>query len=1124
APQPRGSTQHAPDAAQARRLSELAEKGKRLAEVRQGQLQVRVGRTALDSKNLEKAAAELGRIPERVQSWDTARMQLETRLRPHPAMTFPQGRWAILGLAVAPDGKTLVTADASGLLQVWDLAQKREGKRLAEGRWSKDKHRWLNYYEDRKNELDLAARGPCFVSVCWLGDSGRVAAASMDGQLVWFETTGEECGEIFRSESPLYAIAATVDGKQILCGDATGRVILRSLDNSLNSESALSESPVTAIVWAAEQDAWIVGHEDGTLRVLTGTDLQVWSTKRVPGPVWSLDVSRYDGTDWLAIGCGAPRIHLNKFAVDGDEIRLLTDATLEYPGNAQAIHSVHFVEGGKRLFAIDDERQLSLWDTVSREVVWTVRASVRDDRPQAPTALLEQQIPPKRPASPFQRVGSVTSIGRQGERIITAGQDAAWKLWDVEPTFQQGILELTQRVGPNPRLAFDRQRTEVLWVLDEKGDLWALDSREDRLLGHRRAHAGGAADLAVAAGSGTLITVGNDADVRFWDFSQNKISPAHLKRLRHERPLISVAASGDGRWVAAVDEQAYLVVWQYQTGKRVFLTRLSGSEDERRPLTGRVAFNNDGSRLAAFGPGQSAHVFSTRPFDRMDEQIWVAGSGGTALAWSPVSPDMVVAADDYPRYVPRHFGGETRDRGEGPLRPEQTCAAMTTTPDQRRIVLLEKHGRIIFLESEFLAVISECINPRRLSSHLAFDKDGRRLALAGKDGSIEIWESDDLETQKPVTFDDETSRWAEISLSGPMANVLWVDARSVRLDPLDRLCMLAVESAKSIPNYRDEGELHFIRQERGAVLRERIQVDGGVADRRMNANSTALAFQANGEPVAIFRRRTAEQSPYDGSVHLASRLGLDDWEIETVHAHGNHGFYPAVNASAGLAIDEILHFSFDGFLLLKSTPPADGQTEWQADVVGWQGDGSELLARHDGKGRWHLLFKPNRFNQDPGPRIYARLDGDKLLRDVPDPAASLSGTPRLLPDGTPVLIRYRQQQGSDRPQAELVKRVGDRWTMHARLPEISGVFRQQFALRSSGEALLISWLPENRQLILWRVASNGWSAAIIAEDFDDGDPNSWTIELDRKQSPVVVVGRIGVEHGLSWIRVLRPTN
>jgi hypothetical protein len=691
-------------------------------------------------------------------------------------------------------------------------------------------------------------------------------------------------------------------------------------------------------------------------------------------------------------------------------------------------------------------------------------------------------------------------VAPANDRLITAGEDFVVKVWDT--TVSDGSTSL--QVGPDPRIAFDRKRPELLWSLDSEGKLRVIDTVSAQRLGEIEAHPGGGAALELLSGSATVVTAGRDGYIQFWTWSDGGIHSAR-QAINHGTALLSIAASHNGRWVAGVDTFARLTVWEVAGGEQVFHEQLQGT-DEGRPKTGRVAFNCDDTVLAAFGPGQSCHAFATTPFHPIDQRPQIAGTGGTAMMWHPMNRDFLLAADDQPRYTQLALGQCKLDRlNMGLNSPKSTCVAMTSSPDSRRWFLLQESGRVVVFDPDYLGEVLECQTTHG-ASDLAIDPSGRWLAVAHANGLVKILETGprpNVERKKVDTRRD----WLRSTLLQTKSKRINVTPRGVALDSEDRFCMLLIENAKDNDL---GGDLLFVREDRDGAIQERVDPSGKVP-----WEGVCLAFGNGSDPVAVFRQRTGEAGrEYDADIVITRRAGRGRWVEEQRVRVGNMGFYPAAVPQAG-RVANVLHYSFvfaGGHLVNTSY---DGSS-WRHDLIGVHGDGYHQRAQVDERGEAHIVFHPMRY---PGPPLYGRWDGKQLHREVIDPSAVAVHSIQLQPDGIPAAMLQRIGPAGANT-LYIAQRTPNGWQQCAVVPADQSLFASDFCCGNDRQLYLLSWDPQRRRLLLWRGSGNEWSVTNIADDWESG-PNWWTLRLDSHDRPVVVAARQGIE-GACWIQVLRP--
>jgi hypothetical protein len=187
------------------------------------------------------------------------------------------------------------------------------------------------------------------------------------------------------------------------------------------------------------------------------------------------------------------------------------------------------------------------------------------------------------------------------------------------------------------------------------------------------------------------------------------------------------------------------------------------------------------------------------------------------------------------------------------------------------------------------------------------------------------------------------------------------------------------------------------------------------------------------------------------------------------------------------------------------------------EIIGRAGDGMKFVARRDRTGSLHFVFRTSRLASDLGPATYARWEGSSLTREPIDPTAEISVALELTPEQTPVVMA--QPWADPTGRARLLQRTPRGWTCYATLPADSKYFFNHFALAPDGTVLLASWDPQRRAALLWRGRDANWKVETIAREPDKSDPNWFTIAIDRRGKPLVVIARLDIPHG--WIKLAR---
>jgi hypothetical protein len=427
-------------------------------------------------------------------------------------------------------------------------------------------------------------------------------------------------------------------------------------------------------------------------------------------------------------------------------------------------------------------------------------------------------------------------------------------------------------------------------------------------------------------------------------------------------------------------------------------------------------------------------------------------------------------------------------------------------------VTLEERGVIRFFEAEHLIPLVKLTNALNEVSDLAIDPQGRYLIATAANGLINLWDATSRAEKANAQIEDASGDWTSVPLIEPTANVIRIQSRMLETDSRGRVGVLYIESKPG--DFRNEGALHFVDEDGGYALRERLEVDDGAYARRASWDSSSFVFGPDDKPVAVFRLRTAANSGFDGSIYVARRQARDQWAFETIHEHGNMGFYPLLRLDDTGNPAELFHFTFGGFYLVRSTSGDGDADKWTAELIGQQGDGTDMGGSWSYDGKLHMVFRVNRFNSDPGMFTHACWDGRELRREVVDPFQSISlPQVQFAPDGSPIVLVGNRLMGQ----------AANRWAEFTTLPISSdrtfSPSTEAFAIDQKGNAFFVYLDATTHSVPLCEGRKDSWSVKAIAHFREGTPPNFCTLRLGPNGEPVVVVGCIHEPYG--WVRVLR---
>ena len=886
---------------------------------------------------------------------------------------------------------------------------------------------------------------------------------------------------LFRVDQPLCTVALDKTGIRMLFGCLSGTVHLSSADGAVKRDANVSNKAVTDIVWDTVGARWITAGQDGSIRLLAADDLKVMHEIKGPGPIWDIAIDARSEATTLAVAANSPEVILYDLSKDGRSTSLTN--RLRVPSRdtgGGTAHAVCFGKGDDSLYAINNELQLVCWSRATAQILWTSRYAVSARNVREKT----KAISPESLANRFSRVaGAVLSTGAG---LVTAGHDMALKCWDTR--VESGVRQI---VLPSPNcVAFDASNESILWAGASDGSLSCINCEAGEVRAVRK-HAHGAQITAVCAPAGLreVVTSSRDHYVRFWRLKGPEIQESK-PAIRHTSVLLSLAASHNSRWLAAVDSQSQVLIWDIASRKLLFRDRIVSSP-HGEPLTGKLAFSYGDNYLAAFGAGQTSAVYAAGPFRRLRDEVRVAGSGGTAMAWLSDPTNHFVASDTEGRIAEVVVGGQTTEVTNALTSAfhDAPCISIADTPGNRRLILLDARGRFIVYDPKHDRVLLErtCRYPG--ARQIVVDRSSRRVAIAHDVGSIELWDTAIPQRHEEFAQPKDQGRWRRTSLLR--------DVPGLRCDPM-RMVQTDGDGHVAIAYFRDcalqsfEGTANLrVASDRGGVTRIESVSDRG----QLSPNACRLALIAD-ETALAYRRRLKNGDPYAGDFVLARRSQQGTWVQTVLERECNAGFFPCF-AIAGNSLSGVLHFDFNGNYGCYTS--REDET-WHTERVGAQGDGYALIGVPSARS-CHFIFAPQKFGSDRSPPQYICWDKGVRLQDVIDPTVNRASAITVGSDEQPIAL-VSHYSHPERPVYSLAFRHPNGWQLQP-LPVPWTSFRNSIACDLHGRIHLVGQNPTSYEIVHWTMDKNRWQAEIV--DRNPTHPCDWVIiNLDRKGRPIVI--------------------
>jgi WD40 repeat protein len=503
----------------------------------------------------------------------------------------------VLALVFSPDGKTLISAGADGVIHLWDVNTGKEKSQL-------------RGHREEVTSLALSPSGRYLVS----GGEDRTIR-------VWDLTAGKQVRQWEAHTRAVYALALHPGGRVLASGGeddavrlwdrATGKR-LRSLRGHVGHVSSVAFSPDGKTLASAGGDQSVRTFPDGEWEI---TDHDVPTIC-----LWDVET----GKQLRTFGRRADRARLVAFAPSGkllasadDKVAFWDPATgkeaLAIPGHRAGVFSVALSPGGTTVASRATDRTVRLWDrrtgkelrrfSLRGRFIGTVVISPNgktllwhDDKSLCLLSLAGAEKPVTLPLPA--RVGHPV-YSPDGRYLAAAGPKNMVFVWDMAA---RRLLRQFRAPGRWVRaLAFSPDGA-TLAVADHDSRAYLLDAATGKLLHRLEGHRDWLSFVSFSPDGRTVVTGSSDGTARLWDVKTGQAAGV----LAGPGQLLAGSFSPDGRMVAVAGSGDTAVrLWEVATGK--VRARFEGHRD----LVDAVAFSADGKTLASGGGDTSVLVWDT---------------------------------------------------------------------------------------------------------------------------------------------------------------------------------------------------------------------------------------------------------------------------------------------------------------------------------------------------------------------------------------------------------------------------------------------------------------------------------------------------------------------------------
>ncbi len=352
------------------------------------------------------------------------------------------------------------------------------------------------------------------------------------------------------------------------------------------------------------------------------------------------------------------------------------------------------------------------------------------------------------------------AVSPDGTKLVATGKGGLRvRLWDLTTGKQ---LHAEDDSFPDPALMLGCADGKSLFLLaTETAYLWPVGADKAKVAGTLPGRA-----VSAAANGGTLAIATPDAVVAFTDFDPLKGLPS--------KPAVTFEGSA-GVKVVAVSPDGKRVAWTVDGGKVVIASATGNTRVELPPTTTSImalAFDPSGEKLAQIGRDGFVRLWSLTESDKKPKELWIVRIGRGQRAALAFSPDGKLIAAASQAQVPVFNTADGSEVFKADRYSEDGYAHhVTFSPDSKLLMFGSSGtaGRVEVWELATQGLVRSYTTGYGGISRLAVFPDGTRVASAGAEEAVTVWDLTFRGTKPAPTADELRTAW--ISLESPDAAV-----------------------------------------------------------------------------------------------------------------------------------------------------------------------------------------------------------------------------------------------------------------------------------------------------------------------------------------------------------------
>jgi WD40 repeat protein/predicted Ser/Thr protein kinase len=520
-----------------------------------------------------------------------------------------------------PGGDLLASCSADNILEVWDLATRRERFTIKDvtslGGFSADGNILAFSTLPGSVKLCEASTGLPLKSIENAGnliallDEGKTVVTTGESFLAkgWDAGTGEEKFVLPGPGGPNplgpefgLTVSISADGKHLAVIDPKFQgITIWDLPAQKVLTHLHEERPLTFLQFSRDGKTLATGSFSGLVNL--------WDVSTSGGPFLQIQAHR----DPVVAAGFSPQGNILATASEDQTVKLwdlATGAELDtLRGHESGVWAVAFFADGKRLASGGLDQTIKIWDLdrqrtkevltgILRPLAWSPDSTMLAAGCNDGTGKIWDAATLK-PHHVLPGVAYVLAFSRDGKTVSTRRKDGRVVFWEVATgKVQQEVLtHLPVENWFSVAVSPDRKVIGAGYVSGAVGLCEISSGKSDLLTGHQR----GAVAVIFSPDSGTLVSGDLDGVIKVWDVARRQCTASFTA---HTLRVVSLAFSPDGRMFASGSTDRTIKLWDLKS------KRLLETFNGHMRAVWALAFAPDGTTLASGSGDRTVRLWS----------------------------------------------------------------------------------------------------------------------------------------------------------------------------------------------------------------------------------------------------------------------------------------------------------------------------------------------------------------------------------------------------------------------------------------------------------------------------------------------------------------------------------